>query len=63
MTTGVPFEASYHGTCQGCEHHITPGDIVRYVDGYVEHHICPVASRPVTICPLCFLAKPCEHDE
>lgn len=36
-----PFEARYHGACEGCLEAIKPGDLVKYTDdGELVHVRC-----------------------
>lgn len=58
----MTFTARYASTCGDCDRPIAPGDQVQYRDDVLTHAQCPT-PRPVTICPTCWLAKPCECDD
>lgn len=62
------FEAQYHGHCEGCHGHISPGDDVAYEGPDVLHARCvedgppstTPPTRPVIVCSTCWMTKPCE---
>lgn len=63
------FEARYSGYCHAeCGERIEQGDLVRYSDeGDLLHEDCidrptPI-ERPVTVCPSCWLIRPCDCEE
>lgn len=65
LSTGPVFTARYHGRCAECDEPVRPGDLARYSDDGVVHTTCPDAmpDRPVTICDICHLTKPCDCEE
>ena len=56
----MSFSAKYHGLCPACSGPIVPGQKVEFVDDELQHVTC---ARPMTVCPVCHLTRPCEHDE
>lgn len=66
----MAFTARYHGTCDACTEHIAPGELVRYAadpldheSGVLIHDNCdqtPRHERPVVVCPICHLIRPCD---
>ena len=66
----MSFEAKYHGTCEDCGEHITPGDLINFADmnlRSVAHADCTEDSllpeRVEVTCTECWLIKPCECDD
>lgn len=60
----LSFSARFHGTCAEGDH-IAPGDSVVYVGDDLTHTACvdKPAAKPATVCPTCFIEKPCECDD
>ena len=60
------FTARYEGTCFECREPIAIGDLIRYdVNDDIVHSTHRGAStpeRPVVICAVCWLVRPCECD-
>jgi hypothetical protein len=49
------FAARFPGTCGHCDHDITPGQIVEFIDDDLVHVRCP---PPPAICPSCHFVIP-----
>lgn len=67
MNGGI-FRARYHGRCAECDGPIRPDDEVVYLDGELVHadfgcREQAERERPMTICPLCHLTKPCDCED
>lgn len=62
-----PFRARWDSRCGSCHEHIRVDDFVRYENHVLVHDDCGdvyvAPERPVTVCPRCFLTRPCEHDD
>jgi hypothetical protein len=57
------FAARYRGFCSNCDDAIVPGDVVEYVDEELVHAECsPREEKPLDVCAVCWLVKPCGCD-
>lgn len=58
------FIAEYPGICPRCGLAITVGDVCHFTaEGQSVHDRHEQVEPVYDVCPRCFLARPCEHDD